>query len=184
MSTLNPFTANSVLLDTGFYFDKGDYQIIYLHKDNSYENSFVQTYSKFNRPVNTEMLVELSTVESTLTMMDKDFEWICKSESVRESFVDFMLENELYLLMAQFKAFCSVCSAEDKNQDHPFKYKDIVEAVDNYYELTRKDQNFVGEIVGVLKDGTVHVRILKHDQAKYVGLVVKVKEYQHIRKIN
>lgn len=180
MESSNPFAVNSVLLETGFYYDRDGSRIVYAYRDKSYEDPYLRVYTKDNRSVNVERLIDLSDVENQMSNLNSDFEWICSTDAVREAFSEYLLEQELYILLDKFKTFCTVCD----NFVPPFVVGDIVEAVDDYYQITKKSFNFLGQVVEVYSNGALKVKILKHDFAKYVGKLADIKEIQHIQKIN
>jgi hypothetical protein len=181
MDATNPFTKNSQLLETGFYFNSETSKIVYVFKEGSYDDSFLRTYSNDQRnSVNTEKLIALWKLEDQLGNLHSDFKWICESESVREAFTNYLLAYELYLLLEQFKGFCTECD----NFVSPFKVGDVVEAIDDYYQVTRKELDFLGQVVEVKANGAVQVKVLKHKLDKYVGKLVPISEINHIKKLN
>lgn len=127
---MNPFKYDRATLISGFYFDNKNRCICYLDTEGDGENPYSSNETTYNRFVgnkgfsepllpmppeykkkNSEIedLVHLSYLENYKIRkeLDKDFNWIYENQTVKESFKDYLLNEELYSLLHLFNSFIS-----------------------------------------------------------------------------
>ncbi len=132
MITNNPFEGNNNEINTGFYFDKNKSCICFLFNDEGDESSFPSTkiYNRFTKPrpsnlpsfiimrdsndSNINDLVDLDiNLFTDKESLLKDFKWLLNNPNVSETFVQFLLEEEKYLILELFKTVSKIESAEN-----------------------------------------------------------------------
>jgi len=124
----NPFQVNKNELVTGFYYDKRKLLICFLYNEENPDDIFSDSpkiYSRIYNPdehhpfiINPHELSKKSSLQdlvtltvkclSTLEQVMQDFEWIYSNKLVRNSFVEFLLKEEKYLILDLFKTFIEV----------------------------------------------------------------------------
>mgnify|MGYP000959865831 CR=1 len=138
---MNPFKQKEVSLTSGYYFDIEKKIIVYLDVDTQSEyfgnqdiysresnkktgNSFELLLSGRNKSSNPSDLYSLEVLEdmSLNKSLVQDFDWICKDENVKESFVKFLNNNEFYNLLHLFQQYLNPARKEVKEV-----IKDVIE---------------------------------------------------------
>lgn len=130
---MNPFKHKEVSLTSGYYFDVKRKIIVYLDKDTQSEDfgrqklysresserskmSFELLLSGRMKSSDPNDLCSLEVLEniSLNKSLVQDFDWICKDENVKESFVTFLNNNELYNLLHLFQQYLNPVKEEKK----------------------------------------------------------------------
>lgn len=122
----NPFEIKKKNLPNGFYFDKKLKLLSFIFKDVSSETQSIKTYNRLHQDnldmpdhvleltgknknrTNVEDCVPLNHREYSKEAKEgdiiKDFKWICESEEVKKSFINFLEEHENYGFLRFFDA--------------------------------------------------------------------------------
>lgn len=126
---MNPFKYNRATFTSGFYFDFKKKCICYLDTEGDEENPYSSNETTYNRFTGNEGystpflpmqekkskgsaiedLVHLSYLDNIKIdkELNKDFNWIYETQSVRDHFQKFLLTEELYSLLHVYNSFVS-----------------------------------------------------------------------------
>ena len=129
----NPFKQKEISLSSGYYFDIKKKIIVYLDVDTQSEDFGRQNLYSRESSERSKMSFELllsgrmkssdpNDLHSLEVLEDmslnkslvQDFDWICKDENVKESFVTFLNNNELYNLLHLFQQYLNPVKEEKK----------------------------------------------------------------------
>lgn len=125
----NPFEENRISLQTGYYFDERLKVLCYIFKeDHETFGKITKAYNRLYSNENNETFIplflkesnnkyetriedckKLNYIEYSKDAQDivKDFRWICKKESIKQSFIDFLKEEENYEFLMLFNKVVS-----------------------------------------------------------------------------
>lgn len=120
----NPFETEKRTLQSGYYFDERLKVLCYISKeDHEMFGKITKAYSRLNREnnesfippffkestnneyeTNIEDCKKLNYIEYSKNAKDivKDFKWICKKDSIKHSFINFLKEEENYEFLMLF----------------------------------------------------------------------------------
>lgn len=121
--TKNPFEKEKRTLQSGYYFDERLGVLCYIFKeDHEMFGKITKAYSRLNKESNEtfvppffreqtnryetriEDCKKLNYVEYSKNAEDivKDFKWICKKDTIKHSFINFLMEEENYEFLMLF----------------------------------------------------------------------------------
>lgn len=122
----NPFEINSNNIKTGFYYDRRLRVLCYIYVEEGTEMfpfSTVKTYNRLIKPVTSPHPMMIPTridpketnakdvEEITQQTLEEccdlrmDFIWICTNKKVQQQFINFLLNEEKYMILDLFKTF-------------------------------------------------------------------------------
>lgn len=128
---MNPFKHKEVSLSSGYYFDVRKKLIVYLDKDTQSEYFGTQTLhsressikpdfemliSGRYRPSNINDLEPLEVLEDIdlNKSLVQDFDWICQNTTIKEHFLEFLNNNELYNMLRIFNEYLNPVKEKKK----------------------------------------------------------------------
>lgn len=158
---MNPFRYNRATLTSGFYFDYKNRCICYLDTEGDEDNPYSSNETTYNRfvgdkgyseplvPIPQETRKKISAIENLVHLsyldnykvdkdLDKDFNWIYENQAVKDSFKNYLLNEELYTLLYLFDNFINEKEISPEELERRNKEK-LKSEMSNYSQQLEED---------------------------------------------